>query len=184
MKQELLKFLSKGNKVETDTGKYVIVGLPYSQGENDENALLSEIACVPVNEYSYQLSDEELEKVSVMLAVEKIEPCDYVRILGANYDIKFVVRNLESIMLNGVLHNVRFIEEYHFILYNEKWENGYCYHISEFGERCELHNANVEIVKHEWNRDIEAFQRRIKSVAGEREAEKFEEVMKGVKHEG
>lgn len=90
-----------------------------------------------------------IEELEIHLPVEEVEVSDFVRFITPKYDIKFIVKNLGYVSVNG---KKRLVVGYgdgaHFTFYHEK-ENGEfayrgIYHICEFAEMTEKNNLCVE----------------------------------------
>ncbi|MBR6476364.1 MAG: hypothetical protein IKS98_13110 [Lachnospiraceae bacterium] len=90
-----------------------------------------------------------ISELEILLPVEEVEVSDFVRFITPKYDIKFIVKNLGYVSVNGekrlvVSHG----DGAHFSFYCEK-ENGEfayrgIYHICEFAEMTEKNNLCVE----------------------------------------
>lgn len=82
----------------------------------------------------------ERESLITEVKCDDVSTADKVRFITPNYETLFEVKNLGKVLLNGKVRQVFFIDECHFGFV----ENGNIYHICEFAELAEKHNAKVE----------------------------------------
>jgi hypothetical protein len=82
----------------------------------------------------------EMQSYETELSISDIEPANKIRFITSDYKEIFIITDFDSVLVNGELRKVIYLDEYHF-----QFEKGNCYHICQWAEICEKNG--IEIIK-------------------------------------
>ena len=96
--------------------------------------------------FTHNIDDcvKEFYGLRELISLTNMDPADKIRFITSDYKTLFEVNNLDFVKVNGEEKRAIFLDSHHF-----KFENEIPYHICEFAEICERHNAKVEPVSKE-----------------------------------
>lgn len=140
MKAELVRYMRGGKRVMVRNEKYILV----------RDAAEGDTALQAVNQKSYRRYDllrawsrngvgitleqeAEMKGYIELLPVAVCTPDNEVRILNANWEEQFRVKDLTELSFNGEICTVNWLNDYHFDFVGRHNPFG-CFHIGQFGE--------------------------------------------------
>lgn len=89
---------------------------------------------------------EEKQGYEVELKIDYVKPCDRIRFITPDYNVRFEAVNLSLISVNGKAARVFYLDETHFGFVDTFSVNLYggCFHICQFAELCERNDIEVK----------------------------------------
>ena len=140
MKAEFVRYMIFGKRVAVGDEKYILI----------RDAKDGDTALQAVNQKNYRRYDllriwsrngvgvtpeqeQEMRSYEEIVPVAACTPDNDVRILNANWEEQFRIKDLTELSFNGEIRTVNWLDDYHFDFVGHHNPLG-CFHIGQFGE--------------------------------------------------